>query len=248
MPSPRSLPGPRFNPSDNVAARGLFQRAIELDPGFAAAHAAIASTYAFESGMGWSFDPTLMDRAEAAARRSLELDPTDWPGHLAIASVSLFRGRTQQAIASAERAIEINPNNDLSHAVLAGALLQSRRLLPAMRATNRAVRLNPRAPSEIWVIMAYANIMAERYDEGRALLERVWSSNPHMLMAGVGLAVQYEFMGRHEDAQAIAQQILRINPEMTAEAAFLMSTGGAHVLSDESTARNVAKLRLAGLP
>ena len=67
-------------------------------------------------------------------------------------------------------------------------------------------------------------------------------------MAGVGLAVQYEVRGRHEDAQAIAQQILRINPAMTAETAFLMSTAGVQVLSDESTAYNVRQLRLAGLP
>jgi adenylate cyclase len=68
----------RCSPADNVQARRLFQRAIEVDPAFAAAHAALAMTY-FYDGAVYDFAPggDTLARAIAMANTAVRLDPED---------------------------------------------------------------------------------------------------------------------------------------------------------------------------
>jgi adenylate cyclase len=151
---------------DNLEARRLFERAIELDPEFAAAHALLGNTYTAEFGNGWSSDPKLLDRGEALARRAID-----------------------EAIAAADRAIALVPSWETSHAMRGAALAQEGRLLEAMRSVRRALRLNPRAPTAVLLSVAYVNLAAGRPQEAVANLERVRAGRPDNVVARVGLAV-----------------------------------------------------------
>jgi TolB-like protein len=58
-----------------VEARTLLRRAIELDPGYAAAYAALAETYLIGTALGWAQSPAaFLDQAEGLASRALSLD------------------------------------------------------------------------------------------------------------------------------------------------------------------------------
>ena len=60
---------------DTVQARRLFERAIELDPGFAMAYVGLASTFTLEVRLGWS--PSLaesLERARALTHKAIALD------------------------------------------------------------------------------------------------------------------------------------------------------------------------------
>ena len=60
-----------------------------------------------------------------------------------------------------------------------------------------------------------------------------------MILPRIGLAAHYESVGRHQEAQTLVQEILRVNPNLTAEIANSMALGG-----DEWP----MLLRRAGLP
>jgi AraC-like DNA-binding protein len=64
-----------------------------------------------------------------------------------------------------------------------------------------------------------------------------------MITARIPLAVLYESEGRHEEARALAQEILRVNPDLTAESA----TEVAQVAGFD-TDEAIDNLRSAGLP
>ena len=62
------------SPEDALEAQRLLERAVELDPEFALAHAALGECYA-RRGLRWWAGLEVADQALASAERALELDP-----------------------------------------------------------------------------------------------------------------------------------------------------------------------------
>jgi adenylate cyclase len=233
----------RYTREDNLEARYHYERAIEQDPDFAVAYALAGTTYLIEYSFGWNLDPALLDRAEELARRALALDPSTAPAYTALTLINLGQGRLAEALAAAERSVELEPNVEVSHLVLGMALARQGRFVAAMQSVARAMRLNPKAPSGIRVVVAYVNFGAGRTEKAVELWEQARATNTDMIIARIPLAALYESEGRHEEARALAQEILRVNRDLTAESATeLALTLGFD--RDEA----IDNLRRAGLP
>ncbi len=236
-----------FTRADTEAARRLFEEVIETNPDFAEAYALLGATYATEFGLGWNLDPTLMDRAEEYAKRTLAIDPSATSAYITLGAVHMFRGQAARAVEDLEKVNAWNNNIDGAHVLLASALLQEGRYLAALDELNLALRLNPRQPSVTWVIMGFVNAMLGREDEAVRLWFRVIEANPDMIMARIPLAAGGwdEFP---DESREHVRQILRVNPDLTAEQAIRVMQGNANVIGDAETRRFVANLRKAGLP
>jgi adenylate cyclase len=235
----------RFSRKDNTEARRLLEQAIELDPSYPEAHALLAATYSVEYGFGWNLDPKLMDRAEEGVQKALSLNPSIPGPHTGLAAIHLFRENPAGAVASSRRAIELAPNFDAPYFFLAMGLAQQGKIVQALQAINRAQRLNPRAPSGYSTIVPYVNLAAGRKEKALELFEGVRAANPELINVRIPLAALYESDGRHAEALAIVQEILRVNPNMTAEQA----TGGTPgTLLAAQVADLAGTLRAAGLP
>ncbi len=91
--------------------------------------------------------------------------------------------------------------------------------------------------------MAYVNFAAGRTEKAVELWEQARAANPDMILASIPLAALYGSEGRHEEARALAQEILRVNRDLTAESAteLVLALG-----FDRDEAIN--NLRSAGLP
>jgi adenylate cyclase len=93
----------RSTSSDNFEARRLFQKAIALDPAYAAAYTDLARTYYYAVSRGWTeFVQDDIDAAERFAQQALRLDATDagarqvWPaarGELSLRTCSSATSR-----------------------------------------------------------------------------------------------------------------------------------------------------------
>ncbi len=91
--------------------------------------------------------------------------------------------------------------------------------------------------------MAYVNFAAGRTEKAVELWEQVRVANIDIIVARIPLAALYASEGRHEEARALAQEILRVNRDLTAESATeLALTLGFD--RDEA----IENLRSAGLP
>jgi adenylate cyclase len=232
----------RFTREDNLEARYLFEQAVEQDPDFAAALATLGVTYYLEYSFGWNLDPTLMQRAARLAERSLALNqPT--PGAYSLSSlINLSEGRVSEAVTAAERAVDLSPSLDFSRLTLALALREQGRFVAALESVAQALRLNPKARSGTLYVAASVNFGAGRSERAVELWEQARAANPDMILARIPLAALYESEGRHEEARTLAQEILRVNPDLTANSATLLAGGGF----DTDDARE--HLRSAGLP
>jgi adenylate cyclase len=87
----------------------LFERAIELDPGYAQAYAGLADILA--QLLLWRLvdAETALPRAAAAASRALDLAPDLAEAHVAQGHIRSLAGDAAGAIRAFERAVELNP-------------------------------------------------------------------------------------------------------------------------------------------
>jgi len=197
---------------------------VELDPEFAEAYGGLAMTLAVENLVRCPFDVAVLSRVSKLAERARTLDPFEPNAHLAKAAAELIVASGDDrmppgAMLAAERAVELIPNSDVAHVYLGGALVASGRPLEAIGAFRRALRLSPRPMTPMIGMLGHANYLAGRHEAGVALYERARASNPDVIGSRIMLAGHYQAHGRHEQARAVAQELLRANPGCSAEQA-----------------------------
>ena len=125
------------NPRRVELAIDLLRQALDHDPGFALAHADLATALVEE--------PTAasLSEAEAEAKRALELDP-DLPGaSLALAKVYRTGGRTADAIQELLRLIALRPDSDLAYRELAFSYWDAKDLAKAETSYRQAIAIRP---------------------------------------------------------------------------------------------------------
>ena len=131
-----------------VTGIGLFEQAIQQDPGYALAHAGLAECWVlrgFEE-FGDLAPLEAMPRAKVAAQRALELDPKlaegyTWSGVLSF----LFDWDPVAAESFFRRAIELRPDYSLAHAWYAVFLMARGRHDEAIARSGHAAELDPLA-------------------------------------------------------------------------------------------------------
>src|SRR6516164_4983733 len=97
---------------DNDRASELFQRAIDLDPNYAEAYAALGGSYYEAVISGWSqFREDDLERAKTLAQKALALDPTTTRAYRVLSNIDLFSKRYDLALEQTDRALEINPSD-----------------------------------------------------------------------------------------------------------------------------------------
>ncbi|HEU5067556.1 MAG TPA: adenylate/guanylate cyclase domain-containing protein, partial [Sphingomicrobium sp.] len=199
-------------------AREWSQKAIELDPEFASAHAFLALAHVLDYMNRWSASPPQsLQQAEEEAARAVALDDHDPYAHWALSIVNLYSRRHERAISEAERAIFLNPNSSEGHVGLGEALYYSGRSEEALECLDRAMRLNPYYPDVFLHFRALALFHLGRYEEAVATLKRRLARNPETDVSRVLLAATYGHLGRHDDARAEWREVFRVNPDYSLE-------------------------------
>ncbi|UWU13938.1 adenylate/guanylate cyclase domain-containing protein [Rhizobium sullae] len=208
----------RLTKETNIAARDLLQRAIELDPNFASAHAFLALTHGLDYLNGWSpSPPNSREQAEELARRAVALDDRDPRAHWALSIVELYSRRHDMAISEAQRAIILNPNFAEGHVSLGEALYYSGRADEALKYFDGAKVLNPYFPDVLLHFQALALFQLGRYDQAVGLLKERLTRNPVTDVSRALLASSYGHLGRFDEARAAWQEVLRVNPDYSLE-------------------------------
>jgi len=82
----------------------------------------------------------------------------------------------------------------------------------AVRFLEKAIRLNPFPPA-YWIRnLGEAYRLTKQYKEAITEFKRAIQANPHYLECHVSMACTYSLMGREDDAEAAASEVLKIDP------------------------------------
>jgi TolB-like protein/DNA-binding winged helix-turn-helix (wHTH) protein/Tfp pilus assembly protein PilF len=149
-------------------AQEYFERAIAIDPGYAAAYAGLADSYTVLGDNGLRRPNEVFPQAKAAATKALQLDPSLAEAHTSLASVmKAYEWDWRGSESEFQRAIELNPSYSTARQFHGELLECVGRYDDAVAELRRARELDPFAP-RIHTILAWTLYLARRYDEGIA--------------------------------------------------------------------------------
>ena len=225
-------------------ARTTLERAIALDPTFAAAHALLAEICRSEWMYGWRDDDDALDRALELARKGVALDDQLPFAHMFLGWIHLWRKEHDQAIAEAERCLSLDPNNAEGHVRLGHMLDFAGRPAEGVPFIEAAMRLDPHYPFLYIFWLGHAFQSLERCDEAVVAYRRVISRNPDFFYAHMHVAAAYAQLGRMEEAKSEAVEVLTMDPSFS----VLRVAGRLPFKDAAALTRLVEGLRQAGLP
>jgi adenylate cyclase len=206
-----------FTKEANDQARQMYERAIELDPGFSLAYSLLAATHFYEWSLGWSHDPRTLEQAFELAQRSISIDESIPLGHAMLGQVYLWEKQYDQAILELENAIALSPSDAKSLAILADILNWNGNPEEAIGWIKKAMTLDPMYPAWYLWNLGHAQYLIGRYEEAIEPLKRARDRNPNFLPAHVYLAAIYCEIGRLKEAQIEAEEVKRLSPQTSIE-------------------------------
>jgi adenylate cyclase len=197
----------------------LFERAIELDPDYAQAHAGLADALANLILWRWvEREPTLAQATQAAAR-ALELAPELAEAHVAQGHVRSLAGDAAGARRSFERAIELNPELHESYLHYARHLYSQGEVARAAGLFEQAWRTRPDDATTLALAASAFDATGDR-DAGEAMARRALAGlrrqaelepdNPRVFYLAAGSHVR---VGDIAAGRAAMETALRLRPD-----------------------------------
>jgi TolB-like protein/class 3 adenylate cyclase len=200
-------------------AIGLLQRALAIDPNYAAAKALIGWSRIHQYSHGRS-PPSEVEKVEAVALAREALDNgKDDPDTLWMAGFTLmsYAGQRDVAAAAVDRALTLNPNS--AHAWMARGYvsLSLDQTGPAIEALERAMRLSPLDSLRRTFTngIASAHLRERRYEQALDWAEQTLREEPGYLGALLNKAVASAHLGQTGQACATVRQIIELHPGLT---------------------------------
>jgi adenylate cyclase len=232
----------RATKEDNAAAMVMLERAIELDPRYAQAHAWAACTLGQAWGNGYCADrEATWKRIMAELQTAHALDDNVSDVHRILAAVHLTNNDHDKAVYHQDRALALNPNDDLIVVQQGEVLTWLGRADEGIDWIRKAMRLNPYHPERYWNHLGRAYFVAHRYAEAVEAVKHIHALDHfhHALLAAANAQ-----MGDAAGARRHVGEALAAKPGFTT-AACLSTT---HYKRPEDLDHHRAGLLKAGLP
>ena len=152
-------------------ARRMCDRAIQIDPHYARAHACLATMSLFD----WFYRGRKedLDRAVDYARTAVSLDQGDDYCHAILGGLHQKRAEYDLADFHLRKAVALNPNDADTICYMGIYLAYAGQPLQAIEWLERAMRCNPFCPDLYHEALGMAHYLAHQFEDGVASLRRM---------------------------------------------------------------------------
>jgi adenylate cyclase len=230
---------------DVARAQALFQQALDLDHRFTTAMVWLGWSHIMQGDSGWSSDWRVSyQKAVASARRAIAIDPALGDAYAGLSQWLPALGEHREGVAAAEKAIALSPNQADALELSGQTLALNGRAEEAVSLIQRALRLNPFPPDWYYDGLGDSLLFLNRIEDAIAAHRKCVQGMPDLMWCRLSLTAGYALAGKTGEAAGQVKDILKINPNITAEAnTWVISIG-----IPQDRARMIAALRIGGLP
>jgi eukaryotic-like serine/threonine-protein kinase len=192
-----------LNGPQDVRGRSLeyFERAVTLDPDFAAAHTEIAFVY-WSRANGSSDPQALVPKVKAATERALAIDPDLAKAHVVKAMVSEYEFDWQGAEREYRRALELSPNLGFARGYYAFFLSVMGRQDEALAELEQQRTRDPINRRLTLLHKGMILTQARRFDEALQAYQEAQALEPEREIPHFSLGYAYAGKGLYNEAAA----------------------------------------------
>lgn len=201
----------RGTSEDHLLARVALEKAVELQPGYADAWAALAVLYVDEYRHFFNAQPNSLARALYAAERAIDADPSSQMANFAFAVTQYFRGNLDAFRAKAESALILNPRCSFTLACLGRLFCYSGEWERGIQLSRRAIDLSRYHPGWYHMGMIVNAYRLRQYEEALAELQR--SNQPNYWVMHYLTAITQAQLGNWPATRAEVERTLQAWPE-----------------------------------
>ena len=198
----------RGTPDDLVQAISFLEKAIELDPTYSRAHAALAWTYLSSSlRFKWKEFTSQYTRSRfmpLMARQHLGLamrNPTS-TAHLVASKMALNRRQYEESVTHGQLALAFDSNDPDANLNMAWVLMATGKAEKALEFVNKTMQLDPRNMADPLSAAGMVHFILGDLEEAARMTERAIDHNPSLVGRYEALSAIYALLGRDHDAQA----------------------------------------------
>jgi TolB-like protein/DNA-binding winged helix-turn-helix (wHTH) protein len=176
------------------------ERAIQLEPGYASAYAALGEAWGMEGIWGEMSNRETSAKALEYSQKAVNLDPDSSQAYASLGHSLMQSHRWNEGERALRRAIELDPNNLYAQEYLSTLLLQKGRVDESVALSRQLAAANPIAAD---AQRTYANALyrARRYDEAIAQCQSILELSPDHLATYTTLANALVEKGRFLEAR-----------------------------------------------
>ena len=197
----------RRTPDDLSKAVESYKQAIQLDPNFALAYAALAEVYNSMGKQDGGPPKDCIPLAKEAATRALEIDPLLPEAHSALGdSLAIYDWDWAESERHFKRALELDPNISYIHLSYGGSYLFGvGKADQSVAELEKALQLEPLSLINNGVAV-YAYLYARQYDKALRQARTGFDLEPNFPMMRPQLGSALILNGKYDEALAILQQ------------------------------------------
>ncbi len=182
-------------------ARAMFQKALEIEPGYAKAQAALGHTYLVDWIFGVNQDSATLDKVIGMAQKAIDMDPRESAGYALLGHAYLWNHQHTQGIAQTRKAISLGPGNAEWLASLGEQLTWAGEPYEAIQYLEQAMRLDPNYPAwHLWNL-GHALYLGGDNEKAADMFQRTLVKDPNFWPAHAYLALTYDAMGKRDEAK-----------------------------------------------
>jgi adenylate cyclase len=230
------------DPGGTAEATRLVEKAIELDPEYAIAHALLAALSYSRWEDGPQSSDAALEKAYALAMRAVELDDSESTCQALLGDIYMQRRSFDVALQYSRRAVELNPNNQWNAADLGSVLVYVGEPEEALVWFARAREIDPYFEEPwYWRAAGIAHMTMQSYADALATLSR---ARVRAYTYAALMAACHARLGDADSARASVAECLSMKPDFSV-ARFMNNLPFRIPAHAEQLGFS---LRLAGLP
>ncbi len=221
-----------------------FQKALQIEPNYAAAYSGLASYHAILPFHSQLSPAQVFPQARAAAQRAVEIDEKLAEAHASLAYIrAYYEWDWTAAEREFRRALELQPSYADAHFSYSRFLAARGRLEEAMTEIRRARELDPMSAS-LKANTALLSYFGGRYDQALAELLEMRKLDPKLPLVHWGIGLVYEQKAMYEEAIASLQKATSLSGSLNVKSslghayAVARRRGEARAILDEVTERS----------